>query len=154
MLVLTLQIGDDRLALDARRVKEVVPRVRLRPLAGCPPWLAGVFVYRGRVVPVLDLHRLAGAGDCPPHLSSRIILVTYPPGADGSFLGLLAAQVADLRDLEPLSHPPLSLTAPGQPDLGPVVADGTTSLRLLDLDRLLPAPVREQLAALPGGSAP
>jgi chemotaxis-related protein WspB len=154
MFVLTFQIGDDRLALDARRVKEVVPRVRLQGVAGGPAWLAGVFVYRGRVVPVLDLHRLAGAGACPPHLSSRIILVPYPPGADDSFLGLLAAQVADLRRLDVPAHPPLSLSAPGQPDLGPVLADGNASVRLLDLDRLLPAPVREQLAALPGGSAP
>src|SRR5947209_5364139 len=154
MLVLTFQIGDDRLALDARRVKEVVPRVRLQGVAGGPPWLAGVFVYRGRVVPVLDLHRLAGAGDCPPHLSSRIILVPHPPGAADAFLGLLAAGVSDLRRLDAPAHPPLSLAAPGQPDLGPVLADGGTSVRLLDLDRLLPAPVREQLAALPGGTVP
>lgn len=153
MFVLTFQIGDDRLALDARRVKEVVPRVRLQGVAGGPTWLAGVFVYRGRVVPVLDLHRLVGAGECPPHLSSRIILVPYPPGADGSFLGLLAAQVADLRRIDVPAHPPLSLTAPEQPDLGPVVADGSSSVRLLDLDRLLPAQVRQQLAALPGGRA-
>ena len=64
-------------ALDIRRVREVVPRVRLRPVSGAPEWLAGLFVYRGQAVPVLDLHRLAGAGECPPHLSSRIILVPH-----------------------------------------------------------------------------
>jgi chemotaxis-related protein WspB len=153
MLVLTFQIGPDRLALDARRVKEVVPRIQLQTVAGSPPWLTGVFIYRGRVVPVLDLHRLVGAGACPAHLSSRIILVPYPPESDECFLGLLAAQVADLRDLEAPDRVPLTLTAPGQPDLGPVLVDGNTSLRLLDLDRLLPAPVREQLANFPGRTA-
>jgi chemotaxis-related protein WspB len=154
MLVLTFQIGPQRLALDARRVKEVVPRVLLQPVACGPLWLAGVFVYRGRVVPVLDLHRLVGAGDCPPHLSSRIVLVPYPPGSDECFLGLLAARVADLREVEAAARPPLRFTGPGQPDLGPILADGAGTLHLLDLDRLLPAPVREQLAALPGGTAP
>ena len=102
MLVLTFQIGDNRLALDVRRVREVVPRVRLRPVSGAPAWLAGVFVYRGRVVPVLDLHRLAGGGECPPHLSSRIILVPHGGQVAGGaerLLGLLATQVADIREV-------------------------------------------------------
>jgi chemotaxis-related protein WspB len=154
MLVLTFQIGPAHLALDACRVKEVVPRVRLEPVAGGPDWLAGVFVHRGRVVPVVDLHHLVGAGDCPAHLSSRIILVPYPPQSDACFLGLLASQVADLRDVPRPAHAPLHLTGAGQPDLGPVCADGDATLQLLDLDRLLPAPARAQLAALPGGAAP
>src|SRR5262245_62513254 len=97
MLALTFMAGRDRLALDIRRVAEVVPRVRLAPLAGAPAWLAGTFVYRGGVVPVIDLHHLAGAGECPELLSSRIILV--PVG--GRLLGLLAARVADLREIDP-----------------------------------------------------
>src|SRR3954467_15131623 len=101
MLVLTFQIGDDRLALDIHRVREVVPRVALRKPAASPDWLAGQFVYRGTVVPVVDLHPLLHAGPPPPHLSSRIILV---PVGD-SLLGLLAAQVADLRDVQPSAQP-------------------------------------------------
>src|SRR6478609_9003906 len=97
MLCLTFQIGPHRLALDTRRVREVVPRVELRPQAGGPAWLGGVFVYRGIAVPVVDLHRLLDAGECPTHLSSRIILV---PHGDG-LVGLLAAHVADLREVTP-----------------------------------------------------
>src|SRR5262245_20426608 len=124
MLVLTFQAGRDRLALDIRQVTEVVPRVRLDKPAGSPSWIAGVFVYRGRVVPVLDLHRLVGAGECPLHLSSRIILVPYG-GDEERLIGLLAAQVADIREIEPPNHAGGRLVEPGQPDLGPiVVADG------------------------------
>ncbi|MBY0229745.1 MAG: chemotaxis protein CheW, partial [Gemmataceae bacterium] len=47
MLALTFQIGDNRLALDIRRVREVVPRVELRRAPSAPAWLAGEFVYRG-----------------------------------------------------------------------------------------------------------
>src|SRR3954471_13122234 len=100
MLVLTFQVGREPLAMDIRRVQEVLPRVRLQPVSGAPQWLAGAFVYRSRVIPVIDLHRLAGAGECPPNLSSRIILVT--PASDdggGPLLGLLATQVADIREV-------------------------------------------------------
>ena len=59
MLALTFEVGSDRVAVDVRRVREVVPWVRLSPLSGRPSWVAGVFVYRGRVIPVIDLHRLS-----------------------------------------------------------------------------------------------
>ena len=147
MLVLTFQVGDDRLALDIRRVREVVPRVRLERGAGSPPWLAGMFVYRGRPVPVLDLHRLLGAGECPPHLSSRIILV--PLGAEGgpeTLVGLLAAQVADIREVQPSGQALPGLHAAGQPDLGLTLVEDGGILHLLDLDRLLPPPVRNLLS--------
>jgi chemotaxis-related protein WspB len=146
VLVLTFQVGRERLALDLRRVREVVPRVRLEALSGAPDWLAGVFVYRGGVVPVIDLHRLSGAGECPAHLSSRVVLVPH----GGRLVGLLATQVADVREIDATRAPP-SLTADGRPDLGAVVADGPGVLRLLDPDRLLPEVARRQLQALPAG---
>lgn len=132
MLALTFMVGADRVAVDVRRVREVVPRVRVTPASGGPAWLAGVFVYRGRVVPVVDLFRLTGAGDCPAHLSSRVILLPRGDRPD-ELVGLLATQVADIRDLP--APPP----APGGPLLGHPVADGTGVLRLLDPDRLLAA---------------
>ena len=36
MLALTFQVGPDRVAVDVRRVREVVPRVRLTPAVGRP----------------------------------------------------------------------------------------------------------------------
>jgi chemotaxis-related protein WspB len=154
MLALVFQIGGDRLALDVRRIKQVVPRIPLRPVACGPPWLAGAFVYRGRVVPVVDLHRLAGAGDCPEQLSSRIILVPQPGGEDGRLLGLLASQVADLQELRPEGQHLTRLTGEGGPDLGPVLADREGLLHLLDLDRLLPESARAVLLAFGQREAP
>ena len=153
MLVLTLQIADNRLALDIHRVLEVVPRVQLRRAAGSPEWLAGLFVYRGQVVPVLDLHRLLAAGECPPHLSSRIILVPMTPGQavseDEPLLGLLAAQAADIRDVQPAGQPLPGLNTPGRPDLGLTLVDSSGILHLIDVERLVPAPLQQMLAVFP-----
>jgi chemotaxis signal transduction protein len=132
MFALVFYVGPHRLALDARRVKEVLPRVQLKPLVGSPACLAGAFVYRGRVVPVVDLHRLLGAGECPAHLSSRIILV--PAGGEDRLLGLLAAQVDDVRHLD--DHETTSLLESNGP-LGSPVSDKEGLLHPLELDRLV-----------------
>jgi chemotaxis-related protein WspB len=136
MLALIFQVGKDMVALDVRRIHEVVPRVRLSSISGGPHWIAGVFVYRGRIVPVIDLHRLTGMGECPSHLSSRIILLPYPVDAPQSLIGLLATQVAEIREVSPNSVQSL----PGQssgPYLGPPMPDGAGILRLFDPDLLL-----------------
>jgi chemotaxis-related protein WspB len=137
MLALMFQVGPDRVAVDVRRVREVIPRVRLTPATGAPAWVAGVFVYRGLVVPVVDLFELTGTGECPPHLSSRIVLVPFPAGSD-NLVGLLATRVADIRELStPL--PTSEGLAAGRVGLGPALADGAGIIRILDPDALLAA---------------
>jgi chemotaxis-related protein WspB len=148
MLALIFQIGSERFALDVRCIQEVLPRIPLQVLSGAPPSFVGAFVYRGQVVPVLDLHRLAGVGDCPPRLSSRIILVPQSGKDEGRFLGLLASQVVDLQELHPDEQTPIHLHENGRPDFGPVLGNRSGMLRLLDLDRLLPALLSGQPSTL------
>ena len=153
MLVLTFQIGSEAIGLDIRRVLRVIPRIRLRPLTGSPAWFPGVFVYRGRVIPVVDMPLLAGHGECPAHLSSRIILV--PIGADEknlTLVGLLAAQVAELRELNGVSDDIAVRPGTRGVDLGRLVPDGGGVIRLLDPDRLFPADARATLVAAAGAA--
>jgi chemotaxis-related protein WspB len=144
MLALMFQVGRDTVAVDVRRVREVVPRVQLSPVTGAPGWLAGVFVYRGHVVPVVDLHRLTGAGECPPHLSSRIILFPWPVDAPDSLVGLLATQVAEIREVPTDA---LGAVGPGHLGLGPALPDGHGIIRVLNPEALL-----AQIASGSGGA--
>lgn len=147
MLALTFQIGADRVALDVRRVRRVVPRVQLAPAPAGVRGLAGQFVYRGQVVPVVDFFRLAAAGDCPARLSSRIILVPWPDGSE-RLVGLLATQVADIREF-----PAPSGATDSSDGLSPPVADGTDMIRHLNVDRLLAGlNLEPNVLNVPGGA--
>ena len=80
MLLLTFRAAESLYAVDVARVVEVVPRIDLRRLPHAPAFLAGVFDYRGVVVPVVDLGILLGSDACADRLSTRIILVDSQPG--------------------------------------------------------------------------
>jgi chemotaxis-related protein WspB len=142
MLALLFQIGADRLALDVRQVREVVPWVRLQRVASGPGWLAGVFIYRGQAVPVIDLHQLLAGAECPKRLSSRIIMVSHPADPSGRFVGLLAAQVADVRELEP----PTPNGPSSVPEFGQALVLGRELIRVVQLDALLPDSCLNKLA--------
>jgi chemotaxis-related protein WspB len=144
VLCLFVRAGAERLAIPAAAVAEVVPAVSLHPAAGAPPWVAGVFRFRGAIAPVLDLHRLAAGGPCPARLGARIVVVHHAGRGCPRPLGLLAEQVTELK---PLAAGPGYAPAPpaDAPDLGPLVADADGMVRLTDVSRLVPLAYRDAL---------
>jgi len=159
MLLLTFEAAGERYAVDASRVVEVVPRVRLRPQPHAPAHLAGVLEYRGEVVSVVDLGRLLGGGPAPDRLSTRIILVDREPPAprrrrddEGeagaapaapaprrSLLGLIAEHVDDLAAVDPdgLTPPPVAIA--GAPYLGPLADTEGGLAQVLVVEKVLGA---------------
>ena len=77
MLMLLLQLNNERYALKSKQVVEVAPLVKLKKQPHAPNYVAGVFNYRGQIVPVIDLCELIQGRPCHAHLSTRIILVNY-----------------------------------------------------------------------------
>lgn len=145
MLLLMFRAAGQRYAVDAARVAEVVPRVRLRPLPHAPAHLAGVFEYRGEVVSVVDVGVLLGSSPAPDRLSTRIILADRRPDPRAtdpprSLLGLIAEDVDDLAaiDAADLAPPPVSIL--GAPYLGGIAEVDSGMVQLLRADRILDGP--------------
>lgn len=149
MLGVTFQIADNRLALDVRSIVEVVPSVGLRDVIGGPVWLRGMALYRGRIVPVIDLFRLANAGDCPERLSTRLIIVRMTEAGHERLIALRASNVDEVSELpDPRDEGKVSVS--DQPDFGRMIVHDGRIVRVLDLERLLPANHQKQIAELTG----
>jgi len=96
MLFLLLQLGDDRYALKASQIVEVLPLLQLKKLPQSPAGVAGVMDYRNSPVPVLDLSELAIQRPSHPKLSTRIIVVNLADGQDEvRLVGLIAENVTE-----------------------------------------------------------
>ncbi|MCO6458450.1 MAG: chemotaxis protein CheW [Pirellulaceae bacterium] len=136
MLLLMCQAGANRYAIDTRSVVEVVACVDFQPVPDAPAWLAGVFAYRGRAIPLVDLTRLLSGQPCPRRANSRIILVRCAVECVPETIGLLAERVT-------IAETELPATGAGGPARhearGPILFDRSGMFQLLDLTRLLPA---------------
>jgi chemotaxis-related protein WspB len=140
MMYILFSIGHDRCALDTSHVVEVVPRVELRQVPKAPAYVAGVFRYRGQLVPVLDLCQLMQGLPCPVRLSTRILLV-YHPDNDGTahILGLMVERVTDTHTSHDVTFAPSGITADDAPYLGDVATDEHGMIHCLRVESLLPA---------------
>jgi chemotaxis-related protein WspB len=146
MLCLLLQLGTERYALDARRIVEVVPMVNLRPLPHAVDYVAGLFDYRGVLVPVIDLCRLTSARNCGAFLTTRIVLVDYPDDqGEPHILGLLAEQVTETVKLKETEFQNAGVDVPDAPYLGDVIKIGDNLVQRLEIEQLLPDELRTLL---------
>ncbi len=146
MLYLLFQLGKDRYALEAARVVEVLPLLNLKQFPNAPRGLAGIFNYRGRPVPAVDLCELTMGQPASERLSTRIIVVNYPDEQGTNHLvGLIAERATDVirRNAAEFIDPGVKFGA--APYLGPVLMDGNRAIQLVYEQRLLSEPVRQML---------
>jgi chemotaxis-related protein WspB len=148
MLFLLFQIGNDRYALEARQAVEVLPFVALKKIPQAPRGVAGIFNYRGRPVPALDLTELTFGRPSRQRLSTRIILVQYEhsdrPGKP-RLLGLIAEQATSMMRREERDFVDPGVRSNAAPYLGPVIMDDKGVIQLLRAQHLLAESVRDLL---------
>ena len=75
LLLLMCHAGDKRFALPIHDVVEVVGRPHFESIPQAACWVAGAFVHRGHVTPVIDLAQLIGTGIARSLWSSRVIVL-------------------------------------------------------------------------------
>ncbi|WP_223486571.1 chemotaxis protein CheW [Pseudomonas sp. A-RE-19] len=150
-LFLVFRIGNERYALQAIEVAEVLSHLPLKPIPRAPGWVAGVFAYRGAVVPVIDLSALTFGQPAQARTSTRLVLVHYRPdeAAPAQLLGLILEQVTDTLRCSPADFQPYGLDNRQAPYLGPVREDAQGLLQWVRVADLLDAQVRALLFPSP-----
>ncbi|MHC8315957.1 chemotaxis protein CheW [Pseudomonas sp. LB3P31] len=150
-LFLVFRIGDERYAVQAIEVAEVLPRVPLKPIAKAPAWVAGVFAYRGAVVPVIDLSLLTFGQPAQARTSTRLVLVHYRVAetAQAQLLGLILEQATDTLRCHASEFQPYGLDNRQAPYLGPVREDAQGLLQWVRVADLLDDSVRALLFPSP-----
>lgn len=146
MLFLLFQLGGDRYALDAMQVAEVLPLLAIKQIPLAPAGVAGAINYRGVAVPVIDLSELSLGRPAARKLNTRIVLVHYADRqGTPQLLGLIAEKATETMRREPAEFSTSGISNDDAPYLGPVASDVLGLVQWIEVDKLLPAPVRDVL---------
>lgn len=150
MLFVLFHLGSERYALDAQRVVEVVPLLALKKFSQAPRGVAGMFIYRGRPVPALDLCELTLGRPAVEHLSTRIIIVNHSsPGGEEQLLGLIAERATEILRREERDFVDAGVRVAAAPFLGPMLTDAHGVIQLISPEKLVQESLRAQLFAPP-----
>lgn len=141
MLFLEFQIGADAYVLDTTQIVEVLSLVSMKRIPQAPVGIAGLFNYRGRPVPAIDLSELMLGRAARHHRSTRLILVRYGE----HLLGLIAERATITLHREALDFTDSGITNDATPYLGPVAQDGARLIQWIDVKKLLPESVSSVL---------
>ena len=146
-LFLVFHIGDERYALKATEVAEVLPRLPLKPIAHAPVWVAGIFAHRGTLVPVIDLSALTFGKPAQARTSTRLVLVNYQPQpwVEPRRLGLILEQGTDTLRCDLGEFKPYGLDNREAPYLGLVREDALGLMQWIGVNELLTDDVRALL---------
>jgi len=138
MLFVLFHLGKDRYALEAQRVVEIVPLLVLKKFPQAPRGVAGMFIYRGRPVPALDLCELTLGRPAVEHLSTRIIIVNHSPkpGVE-QLVGLIAERATETMRREESEFVNAGMRLASGPFLGPLLTDEHGVIQLITPERLL-----------------
>ena len=133
--LVVVRLGGCRYALPMDAVAEVGRPPGLTRVPGLPGWVAGVANWRGRVLAVLDLRGLLGAGTGALGRSGRLVVLH----AGGVRVGLLVESVAGgaALDADRLEPPLPSLPATTSGLLSGQVTDEDGPYGVLDVPALL-----------------
>lgn len=142
MLMLLFQINNQRYAIPSKKIVEVIPLVNLTKLTHTPEYFAGVFNYRGRIIPVIDMCQLISHQICSEHLSTRIILVNHwdrnaIAESTPHIMGLIAPKVIETSQVSDVDLIDVDIQIDKPPYLGKMIVDEQGIIQCLHVEYLL-----------------
>jgi len=138
MLMLLFYVDNDLYALDCDQVIEVIPKVMLRKAHNVPDYIAGLFNYRGTVVPVIDLSHLIQGKVSRSYLSTRIIMINYvDKDHTKRYLGLMAERITETLNKPNTELVDTRTQLNETPYLGEILMDEKGMIQRIRLEYLL-----------------
>lgn len=148
MLLIKFKIGDEYYAINTDDVIEIIPAITFRPIPGTPSFFAGIFDYRGKILPVIDVSQLTINKPSIIRLSTRIILLNFPFKDEKTILGLMAEDVTDVIDIEESSFQDTKISSEKAPYLGPICEYEGKFIQLIQIEKLLSKEVQKKVFSL------
>jgi purine-binding chemotaxis protein CheW len=98
--VLTFDMQGETFAIEANMVREIVDHMPETSVPTAPAMVSGLANFRGRVIPLADLHHEFGFAAAGSTLDSRVIVIELVLDGEATLVGLKADKVHEVTLLE------------------------------------------------------
>lgn len=123
-------LDDERFAVSAREVAEIVRPLEYTPLPNAPEWLHGIANLRGEIISVLNLSKIFQKKPLPVSPKSRLIVLK--PQTKASSMAFPADRLSEIITL-----PENEIHPPDDPRFLGKAAHETAAVNLLDTEKLV-----------------
>lgn len=139
------QINDATYAIPAAQVEQVEMIDKITRVPDAPFFVDGIVYVRGRVIPVINMHRRFGFSPKPYDLHSRIIVVRV----GGRIVGLAVDSAREFIhfDREKMTPPPEVGVDINREFLQGVIPDAERLILVMDVESVLTPDEQDMLAA-------
>lgn len=97
--VVMIGLGEEKFALEAELVREIIDPVAVTPVAGAKPFVASVINVRGNVIPLADLRVRFGMPQADASVDSRIVVIEIKLDNEPVLVGLTADKVYEVTEI-------------------------------------------------------
>jgi chemotaxis-related protein WspB len=148
MLYLLFELGQDRYALEASKLVEVLPFVEVKRVPKAIGGMVGLFNYHGTPTPLFDLTELTLGRPSQLRMSTRIIVTSYvEESGDCHLVGLMAERVTETMRCAETDFTDSGVSVRDAPFLGPVLVEANHIIQRVEAKHLIPESVRAQIFA-------
>jgi purine-binding chemotaxis protein CheW len=99
MQVLMIGLGDEKFALDAGLVREIIDPIPATKVAGARSFLPSVINVRGNVIPLADLRIRFGMPMSGDSTDTRIVVIEIDIDGDPVLVGVMADKVYEVTEI-------------------------------------------------------
>ena len=97
--VVMIGLGDEKFALDAAIVREIIDPVPVTKVAGAKPFVPSIINVRGNIVPLADLRLRFGMPLTNASADTRIVVIEIPIDDEPVLVGLIADKVYEVTEI-------------------------------------------------------
>ena len=99
MQVVMVGLGDEKFALDAGLVREIIDPIPATRVAGARPFLPSIINVRGNVIPLADLRIRFGMPMSEETADTRIVVIEIDIDGDPVLVGVIADKVYEVTEI-------------------------------------------------------
>ena len=145
--VVGFYLGTDEYAININNVREINAMVEIRKIPKAPPFVEGVIVLRGHVIPIIDLRKRFEMSSGIEHSAAKILIVEFQK----QDLGMIVDNVSEVFRLNSSQIEPAPALFHGNISSQYIQGVGKLDNRiivLLDVEKLLSGEEKNLLAGI------